>query len=66
MYANNPITYNNHNYGIGGTTFASTPAISSFFNAMSTSIDTNGIAYVSTYEAFNYSIFGSQFHPEKA
>jgi len=59
------VTMNNHHYGIYPDHFASTPALSSFYNLLSTSQDRQGVPFVSMMEAFNYPIFGSQWHPEK-
>jgi len=59
------VTMNNHMYGIYPTTLASTPALASLYNVLSTNYDRAGVEFVSTVEAFNYPIFGSQWHPEK-
>jgi gamma-glutamyl hydrolase len=59
------VTMNNHHYGIWTDHFKATDSLSSFFNMLSTNVDGNGDEFVSTIEAFDYPIFGSQWHPEK-
>ncbi|KYQ88154.1 peptidase C26 family protein [Tieghemostelium lacteum] len=60
-----PITMNNHQYGVSPSTFESTEALTEFFNVLSTNVDRDGNTFISTIEAKNYPIFGTQFHPEK-
>ena len=36
-----------------------------FWDILSVNKDVNGLEFVSTMEAKNYPIFGTQFHPEK-
>jgi anthranilate/para-aminobenzoate synthase component II len=45
--------------------FAATPSLNTFFNSLSTNKDRNGDEFISTIEAFDYPIYGSQWHPEK-
>lgn len=59
------VTMNNHHYGIWTEHFQTTESLSSFFNVLSTNVDRNGDEFVSTIEAFDFPIFGSQWHPEK-
>ena len=59
------VTMNNHHYGIWTEHFEATESLNSFFNMISTNVDRNGDSFVSTIEAFDYPIFGSQWHPEK-
>jgi len=59
------VTMNNHHYGIYTDTFNSNDVLTKFFNILSTNNDRKGDNFVSTMEAFNYPIFGSQWHPEK-
>jgi gamma-glutamyl hydrolase len=59
------VTMNNHHYGIWTNHFYQTPALTSFFNVLSTNKDRKGREFISTMEAFKYPIYGSQWHPEK-
>lgn len=59
------VTMNNHHYGIYTDHFAATPALSEFFNVLSTNKDRKGDEFVSTIEAYKYPIFGTRWHPEK-
>merc|ERR1711924_25010 len=59
------VTMNNHHYGIFTEHFESTESLSDFFNMISTNNDRQGVNFVSTIEAFNYPIYGTQWHPEK-
>jgi len=59
------VTMNNHHYGIYPEHLSSTTSLSRFFHVLSTNRDRKGVAFVSTIEAFEYPIFGSQWHPEK-
>eukprot|EP01133_Synstelium_polycarpum_P006993 gene6993-8123_t len=63
--ATKPITMNNHKYGVSPTTFKSTPALNSFFDALSWNNDRVGNTFLSTMEAKKYPIYGTQWHPEK-
>ena len=67
MYAlkNKNVTMNNHHYGIWTEHFQNTPSLTNFYNILSNNKDRNGNEFVSTIEAKNYPIFGSQWHPEK-
>jgi gamma-glutamyl hydrolase len=59
------VTMNNHHYGIYPEHFANTASLSSFFSVLSTNQDRQGVSFVSTIEAFDYPIYGTQWHPEK-
>lgn len=59
------VTLNNHHYGIYPDHLASTPLLAGFFHVLSTNKDRQGVPFVSTIEAFDYPIFGTQWHPEK-
>jgi len=59
------VTMNNHHYGIWTEHFKTTSSVSSFFKVLSTNADRNGDEFISTMEAFDYPIYGSQWHPEK-
>ncbi|KDO31557.1 hypothetical protein SPRG_03486 [Saprolegnia parasitica CBS 223.65] len=63
--ATRPLTMNNHRKGITTTRFASTPALTSAFHVLATSVDRAGVEYVAAIESQKYPIYGVQFHPEK-
>lgn len=65
ILAKENVTMNNHHYGIYTDHFEQTESLSSFFDLLSTNVDRQGVEFVSTIEAFNYPIFGTQWHPEK-
>ncbi len=65
ILATQNVTMNNHHYGIYTKHFEETEKLSSFYNLLSTNVDRQGVEFVSTIEAFNYPIFGTQWHPEK-
>ena len=65
ILASENVTMNNHHYGIWTDHFKSTSSLSTFFDALSVNKDRNGDEFISTIEAFNYPIYGSQWHPEK-
>jgi gamma-glutamyl hydrolase len=65
ILAKQNVTMNNHHYGIYPDHFAATPALTDFYNVLSTNKDRKGVEFVSMIEAYKYPIFGSQWHPEK-
>ena len=42
-----------------------TPSLANFYKILSTNKDLQGVEFVSTIEANNYPIYGTQWHPEK-
>lgn len=61
------LTLNNHHKGVSPTHLAATPALSSFFDVLSTNYDRTGLPFVSTVEGKGgMPFYGVQFHPEKA
>jgi len=63
--AKEKITYNHHQAGVSPDTYKSNTNLSGFFNIVSTNKDLAGKLFVSTIEAKNYPIYGTQWHPEK-
>ncbi|GJP61329.1 hypothetical protein CLOP_g18500, partial [Closterium sp. NIES-67] len=59
------ITMENHEDGTTVERFLSNDHLREFFHILTTSIDRNGTEYVTTIEARNYPIYGTQWHPEK-
>ena len=59
--------FNNHHAGITPERFAATPSLSEAFTVLSTSVDPNGVEFVSTMEAADDRLpfYGVQWHPEK-
>jgi gamma-glutamyl hydrolase len=65
ILATKNVTMNNHHYGIYTDHFRSTETLSSFYDLLSVNKDREGVEFVSTMEAFDYPIYGVQWHPEK-
>jgi len=63
---NQPVTMNNHHYGVSPTTYTTNSALSSFFRVISWDTDRGKKQFVSTVEGFKYPIYALQWHPEKA
>ncbi|EAL64169.1 peptidase C26 family protein [Dictyostelium discoideum AX4] len=63
--ASEPITMNNHQFGLSPQTYQQTSSINTFFDVLSTNVDRDGNTFISTIEAKNYPIYGTQWHPEK-
>ncbi|XP_010540146.1 PREDICTED: gamma-glutamyl hydrolase 2-like [Tarenaya hassleriana] len=55
----------NHRYGISPERLLGNPALSSFFNILTTCIDEHDKTYVSTVQSKRYPVTGFQWHPEK-
>uniref|UniRef100_A0A7S3J8Q6 Folate gamma-glutamyl hydrolase n=1 Tax=Euplotes harpa TaxID=151035 RepID=A0A7S3J8Q6_9SPIT len=62
---NLPITANFHNWSLLTKDFlADGSPYKKFYKLLSTSLDAEGVSYVSNTEALNYPFFTAQFHPE--
>jgi gamma-glutamyl hydrolase len=59
------ITMNNHHMGIEPNHFMNNENLTNMFHITSTNYDRNGRPFVSTIEAKDYPIYGTQYHPEK-
>jgi len=59
------ITMNNHHKGVTPNDFISEKKVTSLFKITSTSIDRDGLPFVSTIESFQMPLYGIQYHPEK-
>lgn len=57
--------YQNHEYSMAYHTHIDNIKLNNFFKVLSTSSNINGIPFTSTLEAFDYPIYGLQWHPEK-
>ncbi|XP_050393732.1 gamma-glutamyl hydrolase A-like [Patella vulgata] len=62
---NRPVTYNHHHLSIKTDTFYNTASLKSFYRVLSTNVDRKGVEFISTFEAFKYPFYGTQWHPEK-
>lgn len=63
ILAKEPVTTNLHHDGVTPDTFAA--KVSPLFTSLSTNLDRNGKAFVSTMEAKQFPIWGTQWHPER-
>lgn len=59
-----PVTQNQHSYSILTPDFENSK-LSKFFFKLSTNTDRKGVEFISSVEAKNYPIYGTQWHPEK-
>ena len=62
---NEDVTMNVHHYGIYPEHFKNNSVINGFYRLLSINQDRLGVSFVSTMEAYNYPIYGTQWHPEK-
>ena len=57
--------YFHHTWAVLKTTFDNSAALKGFWKLISTSVTPDGTQFVSTVEAKDYPIYGTQYHPEK-
>lgn len=62
---NEPLTMNNHHWGVFNSTWRAQHALTTQFTPLSTNLDRLGKMFISSFEHQQYPIFASQFHPEK-
>ncbi|KAL8593208.1 hypothetical protein ACOMHN_009863 [Nucella lapillus] len=60
-----PVTQNEHQYGMLVDVFKHNDALKKFYHVLSTNAGRKGAEFVSTFEAFKYPVYGTQWHPEK-
>ena len=60
------IAYNAHTFGFTPEDFAASPALSSTFDVLGTSVDRAGKVFIAAMEAKSLPIYTVQWHPEKA
>lgn len=60
-----PLVMENHMSGVSMELWLDNKKLNDFFSVVSYSLDRNGTKYVSTIEARDYPIYGTQWHPEK-
>ncbi|XP_037550416.1 gamma-glutamyl hydrolase [Nematolebias whitei] len=59
-----PLTENSHHWSLGVVTYNTNEELRTFYKVLSTNTDGN-TEFVSTVEAYDYPIYGTQWHPEK-
>ncbi|GIL92877.1 hypothetical protein Vretimale_14806 [Volvox reticuliferus] len=59
------IALQNHMYGIPPDFYKKYPVLADWYKPLSTTLDRNGLEYISTMEGIKYPFFGTQWHPEK-
>ncbi|XP_023250847.1 gamma-glutamyl hydrolase [Seriola lalandi dorsalis] len=62
--ASEPLTANSHKWSVSLLTHNTNEELKKFYKILSTNMDGN-IEFVSTVEAYDYPIYGTQWHPEK-
>lgn len=65
ILAGKPVTANLHTFGVPPEAYEDSPRLASFFDVLSVNNDRLGRTFVSTVEAFDWPIFGTQWHPER-
>jgi len=65
ILGNKSYAYHNHHFSIDVKDFVTNPMTNRFFKILSTNISPSGNEVVSSVEAFEFPIFGIQWHPEK-
>jgi len=59
------VTMNDHSWGVSPASFQNDKNLPNFYTVTSTSVDRDGLVFISTMEAKKYPILGTQWHPEK-
>ncbi|OCT76859.1 hypothetical protein XELAEV_18032062mg [Xenopus laevis] len=59
-----PITANFHYWSLSMQNFTKNEKLSKFYNVLTTNSD-GSVEFISTFEAYDYPIYGVQWHPEK-
>ncbi|XP_008290933.1 gamma-glutamyl hydrolase [Stegastes partitus] len=62
--ASEPLTENSHQWSLATSTYNTNEDLRKFYKVLSTNTD-GKIEFVSTVEAYDYPIYGTQWHPEK-
>ncbi|XP_056378005.1 gamma-glutamyl hydrolase [Hyla sarda] len=62
--SNKPITANFHDWSLSMQNFTANEKLRKFYNVLSTNSD-GVLEFISTFEAYDYPIYGVQWHPEK-
>ncbi|XP_072234829.1 gamma-glutamyl hydrolase [Leuresthes tenuis] len=62
--ASEPLTENSHQWSLATLTYNTNEELKNFYKVLSKNTDGN-TEFVSTFEAYDYPIYGTQWHPEK-
>ncbi|CAG5896100.1 unnamed protein product [Menidia menidia] len=62
--ASEPLTENSHQWSLATRTYNTNEDLKNFYKVLSTNTD-GTVEFVSTFEAYDYPIYGTQWHPEK-
>uniref|UniRef100_UPI00358E3120 gamma-glutamyl hydrolase-like isoform X2 n=1 Tax=Myxine glutinosa TaxID=7769 RepID=UPI00358E3120 len=62
--ADEPITSNFHHYSLTTKIFNESSELKKFYRILSTNTDSHGTEFVSTMEAYDFPVYGTQWHPE--
>lgn len=65
ILATEPLTINAHKWSISMETYYSNEKLHKFYKVLSTNND-GPLEFISTFEAYDYPIYGVQWHPEKS
>ncbi|XP_057296694.1 gamma-glutamyl hydrolase-like [Hydractinia symbiolongicarpus] len=60
-----PITAHFHKYSVTPKSLKRSPKLNSFFRNLGTSVDRDGVKFISAMEGKKFPFYGIQFHPEK-
>ncbi|KAM8967888.1 gamma-glutamyl hydrolase [Pelodytes ibericus] len=63
--ASKPLTANYHYWSLSMQNFTSNDKLKKFYNVLSTNSD-GEVEFISTFEAYDYPLYGVQWHPEKS
>ncbi|KAM4687954.1 gamma-glutamyl hydrolase [Discoglossus pictus] len=63
--AKNHLTANFHGWSLSVQNFTENEKLKKFYNVLSTNSD-ESVEFISTFEAYHYPIYGTQWHPEKS
>ncbi|XP_002740734.1 gamma-glutamyl hydrolase-like [Saccoglossus kowalevskii] len=65
IMANKAVSFNYHETSLTIKNYTKDEKLTKFFRILTTSLDENGMEFVSTMEAYRYPFYGVQWHPEK-
>jgi gamma-glutamyl hydrolase len=65
ILAKEPVTMNNHRWGVYPSTFYKNPKLVDFFQIVSTNVGRKGAEFISTMEGARYPVYIAQWHAEK-
>eukprot|EP01095_Lingulamoeba_sp_RSL-Kostka_P017427 TRINITY_DN9030_c0_g1_i1.p1 TRINITY_DN9030_c0_g1~~TRINITY_DN9030_c0_g1_i1.p1 ORF type:complete len:315 (+),score=108.40 TRINITY_DN9030_c0_g1_i1:57-1001(+) len=65
IFEKQPVTLNNHEWGLYPSTYENNKDLNQFYSPISWNNDINGVSFISTFESKKYPVYGTQWHPEK-